>query len=111
MRGRRKEDRNLCADLLEIGWKDALGNDCNELAGLEDISRTGLSLGTENAIPVGTRLTVRYPNGKFVGKIVYCHHDELGYVIGLKFDPGYSWSRRQYRPSHLLQFRLRAIRK
>jgi len=110
MTRRRKEDRSLCAELLQICWDDETGAARTELVTLEDISRAGLCLGTDLGIPPGTRLTVKYPKGKYEGTVRYCHSDALGYLVGVEFDPGYSWSRRQFRPEHLLQFRLRAVK-
>ncbi len=110
MERRRKEDRSLCAELLEIRWKDN-GVDHAAFVTLEDISSAGLCLGTEVPIAPETRLVIKYPKGKYEGHIKYCKSDELGYLVGVEFDPGYTWSRRQFRPSHLLQFRLRAVKR
>ena len=107
---RRKEDRSLCAELLEIRWKDK-GVDHDALVTLEDISSAGLCLGTEIPIAPETKLVIKYPKGKYEGQVKYCKSDELGYLVGVEFDPGYTWSRRQFRPSHLLQFRLHAVKK
>ena len=110
MDSRRKEDRSLCAQLLEIRWNDGAGEERREFATLEDISRRGLSLGIETPIPEGTSVTVIYPNGRYEGEVRYCRSDELGNVVGVEFASGYAWSRRDFRPSHLLQFRLRTIK-
>jgi hypothetical protein len=111
MKHRRKEDRSLCAELLEVRWRDAAGQECREFAALEDISRQGLSLGLDTPIPEGTEVTVLYPNGKYEGHVRYCRSDELGHVLGIRFSPGCSWSRRDFRPSHLVQFRLHSVEK
>jgi hypothetical protein len=111
MKFRRKEDRNLCAELIEIRWKGGTGEECREFGTLEDISVQGLSLGIESPIPVGEEVTVLYPNGKYEGEVRYCRSDELGNVVGVKFAPGYSWSPRDFRPAHMVQFRLRAVNK
>jgi hypothetical protein len=111
MKHRREEDRSLCAELLEVRWKNGAGQDFREFATLEDISSQGLSLGIDTPIPVGTDVTLYYPNGKYEGQVRYCRIDDLGNVVGIKFAPGYSWSRRDFRPSHLVQFRLHAVEK
>jgi len=106
----RKEDRNLCAELLQILWKDDEGVEHSEFVNLDDISRTGLCLATDIPIPPETKLVIKYPGGKYQGQVRYCRSDPLGYQIGVEFDPGYSWSPRQFRPSHMLQFRLRPVK-
>lgn len=106
----RKEERSLCAELLEIHWKDDKHAEHNEFVTLEDISPTGLCLGSETPIPIETKLVIRYPKGKYEGRVRYCQADELGYQVGVQFEPGYYWSPRQFRPSHLLQFRLRPVK-
>ncbi len=111
MKFRRKEDRSLCAELLEICWKDENGRECKEFATLEDISREGLGIGLETEIPIGTDVTVFYPNGKYEGQVRHCRKDALGIIVGIKFSPGYSWSRKDFCPSHLVQFRLRSVQK
>jgi hypothetical protein len=37
--------------------------------------------------------------------------DRLNYQLGVQFEDGYRWSRRKFKPEHLLQFRLRKVRK
>jgi hypothetical protein len=107
---RRKEDRSLCAELLQIHW-EAEGVEHDESVALEDISSSGLCLGTEFPIALETKLVIKYPRGKYEGRVKYCQSDQLGYLVGVEFDPGYTWSRKQFRPSHLVQFRLRAVKK
>jgi hypothetical protein len=106
----RKEDRSLCAELMQIQWKDDEGVEHTEFVTLEDISRTGLCLGTDVSLSPETRVVVKYPGGKYQGRVRYCRSDPLGYQVGIEFDPGYAWSPRQFRPSHLTQFRLRAVK-
>jgi len=109
MRGRRQNPRNLCADLLKIRWLDEDGEAHREYATLEDISEGGLCLRMESAIRPGSWILVRYPRGKYEGMVKYCLHEIESHVIGVEFLPGYRWSRRQYDPPHLLQFRLRLV--
>jgi len=101
----RKDQRSLCAELLEIYWKDAKHVEHHEFVTLEDISATGLCLATDIEFPIGTKLVIKYPKGKYEGRVKYCQEDELGYQVGVQFEPGYQWSPRHFRPSHLLQFR------
>ena len=106
-RGRRGVLRNLCADLLKIRWSDDSGASHRELATLEDISPTGACLKVEKAIPVGTTLTILYPSGSYQGQVRHCDPQMEWYFIGVEFSPGYRWSKDQFEPAHLLQFRFR----
>jgi hypothetical protein len=106
----RQEDRNLCADLLTVRWRNKAGVTRSEYATLEDISPGGACLQLEEPIAPGTVLTMFYPTGKYRGRVKYCVSQETIYLIGLEFEPGYRWSRSQYKPSHLLQFRLVPVR-
>lgn len=107
-RGRRSALRSLCADLLKIRWTDESGSGRRELATLEDISPTGASLKVENSIPVGTRLTILYHSGAYQGRVKHCDPQMDWYFVGVEFSPGHRWSKEQYEPAHLLQFRLRS---
>jgi PilZ domain len=107
-RGRRSALRSLCADLLKIRWTDESGSGHREVATLEDISPTGACLKIENAIPVGTKLTILYPNGSYQGRVKHCDPQMDWYFVGVEFAPGYRWSKEQFEPAHLLQFRLRS---
>jgi hypothetical protein len=107
-RGRRNTLRSLCADLLKIRWTDASGSGHREFATLEDISPTGACLKVEKAIPVGTTLTILYPAGTYQGQVKHCDPQMEWYFVGVEFAPGYRWSREQFEPAHLLQFRFRS---
>jgi len=106
MEQRRENRRNMCADLLTLSWTDAQGRGQSEVATLDDISATGACLELEDAIPVGTSVRLHYPNGEYRGKIKYCTFEEIGYVIGVAFDEGYRWSKKDFEPSHLLELPL-----
>jgi hypothetical protein len=99
----RSNERCLCADLIKIVWTDESGGKRKELAALEDISPGGACLQVEHPIPVDTPISILYPDGRYHGRIRYCVFQETGYFIGIKFDPGYEWSKNKYMPSHLLE--------
>jgi len=111
MKAKRKEDRSLCAELMEINWRDEQAVEQSAYVTLEDISSRGLCFGSEVAIAPETKMTVSFPEGKYEGKVCYCKSDPAGFMVGIEFDPGYRWSRKEFRPSHLIQFRLRPVRK
>jgi len=77
---RRTETRMLCADLVEVRWKDPGGKARRAVANLEDISLSGACLQVDLKIPLG----------------------EIGYFVGLQFEDGCKWSTKAFKPMHLL---------
>jgi hypothetical protein len=106
MKQRRKKNRNMCAELLTIRWTEDDRRSRSEVANVEDISATGVCLHLEHSIPPGTEVSLRYPKGKYQGKVKYCTSQEIGYLLGIAFDNGYRWSKTDFQPSHLLELRL-----
>ena len=102
MHERRIEPRLLCADLVDIQWKDQTGRTRRGVANLEDISLSGACLQVDRPIPQGTSIRISYPNGELNGNVKYCVFREIGYFLGIEFDSGYRWSQRHFRPQHLL---------
>jgi hypothetical protein len=92
----------LCAELVEVHWKDAHGRTQRVVAGLDDISLTGACIQFEKPVPIGTRMFVRYPKGELAGTVRHCVFRELGYFVGIEFDPAERSALRQYRPKHLV---------
>ena len=100
----------LCADLIDVHWKDKGGRLRRTVANLEDISLSGACLQTEQALPLDTRIKMTYANGELRGRVCYCIYREIGYFLGIEFDAGMKWSIRQFRPQHLLDPRRLAAR-
>jgi hypothetical protein len=50
----------------------------------------------------GCAIRMAYPNGALTGVEKYCVFREIGYFLGLEFDPGNRCSLKSYRPQHLL---------
>lgn len=92
----------LCADLVDVRWKDKNGRVQHAVANLEDISLSGACVQVDAPIPIETTLLIRYPNGELQGRVCYCAFREIGYFLGIEFEPGVQWSMRQFRPQHLL---------
>ncbi len=99
---RRIEIRMLCADLVDIQWRDPNGRRRRGVANLEDISLSGACLQVERPVALGSALEISYPNGELAGKVKYCVFREIGYFLGVEFEPGTRWSQREFRPQHLL---------
>ncbi|MBV9302885.1 MAG: hypothetical protein JOY62_04510 [Acidobacteriaceae bacterium] len=102
MQERRLDRRLLCAELVEMIWRDQTGRECRRVANLEDISHYGACLQVETPILCGTPVSMRYDDNLLSGTIRYCLYQDLGYFLGLEFEESSRWSPRQFRPSHLL---------
>ena len=102
MMDRRVEHRLLCADLVDVQWKDQTGRVRRSVANLEDISLSGACLQVERPVPLGTPYRITYPKGVLNGKVKYCVFREIGYFLGIEFETGSRWSRNDFRPQHLL---------
>ena len=99
---RRIENRMLCADLVDLQWKDKNGRTRRAIANLEDISVSGACLQVERPIPLGTGLRVTYPKGELTCRVKYCVFREIGYFLGVEFEDGSKWLERDFRPQHML---------
>lgn len=102
MNERRVETRLLCAELVEINWKDKSARQRRRVVNLEDISLSGACLQSEMPILRGTAVTIRYGDGELVGSVRYCLYRDLGYFLGIEFAPDCRWSTKHFRPRHLL---------
>ena len=102
MQERRVEPRMLCADLVEVQWKDKGNRAKRCVANLEDISLSGACLQLDGPIQLQTSVRISLPKGELNGRVRYCVYREIGYFIGVEFEPGSRWSQRSYRPQHLL---------
>src|SRR5579862_43030 len=102
MQERRLEARMLCADMVEAAWVVPEGSSQRGSALLEDISPSGACLQFESPIPLGAQLTWTCRGQEFAGLVQYCIFREIGYFVGVKFDAASKWSRRTYKPHHLL---------
>lgn len=111
MDDRRSEARMLCADMIEVWWKDSAGKTGRSMALLEDISPSGACLQLEAAIPLASEIRWRSPKQQFEGHVRYCVYREIGYFVGVEFATASRWSSKRYRPQHLLDLqKLAAVR-
>ena len=72
------------------------------VANLEDISLSGACVQIDNQIPLNTAVCITYPRGELSGMVRYFHFREIGYYIGIEFEPGIRWSQQSYKPRHML---------
>jgi hypothetical protein len=106
----RSEERELCADLVKIEWMPESGPMRSEWAILEDISSSGACLQVEEPILPGTILFLNFPDHRCQARIQHCDYGRMNYLLGVHFEKGYRWSRRRFKPEHLLQFRMRGVK-
>jgi len=92
----------LCADVVEATWTDQDGQVQQAKALLENISQSGVCLQFEVAVPLGVSLRFTCLKHEFVGEVRYCSYQEIGYFVGLQLAPKSHWSRRTFKPRHLL---------
>ena len=92
----------LCADMVAVSWMDKAGRRRMATALLEDISACGACLQFESAVPLGVILHWSCPNQEFAGEVRYCVYREIGYFVGVEFDSRSRWSKKGYKPQHLL---------
>jgi hypothetical protein len=99
----RVNPRSLCADLVELEWRDDAGALRIVPAILEDISPRGACLQVEYPVPISIEVTIRHEEPWSIEcRTTYCNYREIGYFLGLEFKPGERWSKRAFRPQHLL---------
>lgn|GEM_PF-526236 len=109
MRPERREERELCADLVKIQWTPESGRTLSEWGILEDISPSGACLQVEQRIPSDTVVSLHFSGDQCQARVKYCNPERGNYLIGVEFENGYRWSRRRFKPEHLIQFRLRRV--
>jgi hypothetical protein len=98
---RRVETRMMCADMVEVLWKDHAGKRRRAMALLEDIGVSGACLQFETPVPKGTVVEWQSPKLEFRGTVRYCVYREIGYFVGVEFTASTKWSKSVYRPQHM----------
>ena len=102
MQERRSEVRMLCADMVEVCWKDQAGRAQKATGLLEDISAFGACLQMETDVPLEAEIHWESPQQAFAGRVRYCVYREIGYFVGMEFEPESRWRKETYQPQHLL---------
>src|SRR5262249_29195394 len=98
----RAEARMLCAELVDIRWKDKTGRGHKVTAILEDISASGACVQIDGPIPANTVVKILHPKGQLQGRVRYCVYRDIGYFVGLQFEANSKWSRKDFQPQHML---------
>lgn len=91
----------MCADLVDVHWRDSAGKRQKTIANLEDISESGICLQMDTEIPLNAILTVSCPKGDYVGQVRYCVYRDIGHFVGIQFEPGSKWTKHEFKPRHL----------
>jgi hypothetical protein len=92
----------LCADLVDMTWRDKGGRLRSLTANLEDISLCGACVQTDVPVPLEAEVEISYPKGELSGVVRYCIFRDVGYFVGLEFASGCRWSKREFKPQHML---------
>jgi len=95
----------MCAEMVNIQWKDKTGKQRKYTGLLENISVYGTCLQLDAPLELKTPLEIAYRKGHLEGSVTYCFFREIGYWVGVQFAPTAKWSRREYRPKHLLDLK------
>lgn len=101
MQERRTEIRMMCADMVELSWRDGAGKRRRTMALLEDISPSGACLQLESPLPPGAGIEWTSGRHRFRGRVRYCVYREIGYFAGIEFNPSSKWSETAYHPEHM----------
>jgi hypothetical protein len=110
MLDKRYEPRLLCADMVELCWKDKSGRSKKSVANLEDIALSGACLQLDVPIPLQTAVRITHAKGELAGRVKYCVFREIGYFLGIEFDEDSRWSQKHFRPQHMLDPRRLVMR-
>jgi hypothetical protein len=99
---RRRDDRLLCAELVQVNYRSASGYMQRTIANLEDISFCGLCLQLETPVPLDSKVVIQYGDGELIGTARHCVFRDGGYFLGIEFTEGCRWSTLNFRPKHLI---------
>jgi hypothetical protein len=102
IRERRSERRLLCAELVELIWRDSSGIEKRRIGNLEDICTNGICVQLETAPEVGTPIRMLYENGELAGVVRYAYYRDEGYFVGVELEADSRWSAADFIPEHLL---------
>jgi hypothetical protein len=102
MSDRRSEVRMLCADMVQVRWRDRSNRQQSTTAILEDICASGACLQLEEPIALGVEIRWDQSRLTFQGYVRYCVYREIGYFVGVEFAPTFKWSKKAFKPQHLL---------
>ena len=99
---KRRSDRLMCSELVEIAFQDHTGHWVRETGVVEDVGSNGLGVNLSIPIDIGRPVTVSNSRFRHEATVKHCKFEEFGYVLGVEFSNGFEWDRRGWVPQHLL---------
>ncbi len=102
MRERRSETRLLCAELVEVIWRDPSGREKRRIGNLEDICANGICVQLETPLETGTAIRMLHEKGELAGIVRYALYRDEGYFVGIELEGDSQWSAAEFLPEHLL---------
>ena len=91
----------MCADLVDVTWRDGKNQMRRTIANLEDISISGACLQVDEELPLGTPVEISYPNGALAGVVKYCVYREIGFFLGVQFEDQKKWNALRFKPQYM----------
>jgi len=92
----------MCSQRVVLRLGERAGSAQSREAILEDISATGACVQLVEPVPVGGPGELVVSKKRLRGTIRYCEFREIGYFVGIEFEPGAKWSHDDFVPEHLL---------
>src|SRR6266852_5242276 len=89
----RRHHRTQARSVVQLVWKDHLGNEKYTKARTLDISQSGMRVEVPEQIPKRSYVTFRAAELSLhgTGSVRTCHGKGLKYVIGVEFSAGMKW--------------------
>jgi PilZ domain len=84
MPDRRSQSRISDAELVMLSW-DENGTTFRQLGSVENLSLNGVGIIVDDALPVGTTVTMTYGEGELTAVIRHCTALSEGHSIGVEF--------------------------
>lgn len=102
MNEKRNNNRLLCAELVELSYRDMAGYQRMRVVNLEDICASGMCLQLDARVPEGTTVRVCVGDETFSGTVRYCEFRDTSFFVGVEFGADSRWSKSRYTPEHLV---------
>jgi hypothetical protein len=93
--------RYLCSELVKVEWQNKVGT-LSRAGILEEIWMDGACVQTLEPMPPGTKVWIVARRAMFLGTLTDCEFDRYGYFSRVTFDSESRWSRRSYKPEHMV---------
>jgi len=96
--------RYLCSELVKVEWQSQAGG-FDAVAILEEIWADGACVQTLQPMQPGARVWIVARRALFLGTLTECRVLDDGYFSRVAFDSECRWSRRSYKPEHMINTR------